>query len=39
MEPENIFLKLCTEIDRILNSPYPVALKVNITAYQEFGLC
>ncbi len=30
MEPDNIFLSLCIEIDRILNAPYPVALNVNI---------
>lgn len=28
MDPDNMFSTLCTEIDRILNSPYPVALKV-----------
>ncbi|TID17144.1 hypothetical protein E2P81_ATG09698 [Venturia nashicola] len=27
MEPDNSFSSLCTEIDRIVNSPYPVALK------------
>ncbi|KAE9990054.1 hypothetical protein EG327_001906 [Venturia inaequalis] len=27
MDPDNMFSTLCTEIDRILNSPYPVALK------------
>jgi hypothetical protein len=31
MEPEDIFSSLCIEIDRILDSPYPVALKVNTT--------